>query len=153
MRIFGFIVLAFLGFSALSVGGFALKALLFPAHTAGNILQSQYDISDKTFAADNVLYNYEWFKDRYEAILATETKVETAHRAVESFQEIAGARETWTFEDKTEYSRLAAVEQGLRNHLEDLVAEYNSRSKQANRNIFQDGLIPNVLEIGSNILR
>ena len=65
----------------------------------------------------------------------------------------AGSRADWTFEDKTEAARLAAIKQGLQSQYQDIVAEYNARSKMANRNIFKDGLIPSVMEMGSNFLK
>jgi hypothetical protein len=33
-----------------------------------------------------------------------------------------------------------------------MIATYNARSKMANRAIFKDGLIPDYLEVGKNIL-
>jgi hypothetical protein len=41
-------------------------------------VQMNRDIVTKTYNADNALYNYRWFKDRAEAIKATEKKIENA---------------------------------------------------------------------------
>ena len=39
--------------------GFIVKLVFLPVHIAGNILDSQYKIADKTFTAENEIYNYE----------------------------------------------------------------------------------------------
>jgi hypothetical protein len=136
----------------ISILGFLLKVVMLPFFTAGKIVDTTYDITNKTLDADNVIYNYEWFKQRYEDLEAIENKIIIAQEQVNQFKDDAGERNTWTFEDKNEYARLNSIHQGLMNHAEDLIAEYNARSKMANRNIFKDGLIPSTLELGSNIL-
>jgi len=103
-------------------------------------VQMERDIVQKTYNADNALYNYRWFKDRHEAILAAEVQIQHTIAAVNAFEVSAGARSTWTFEDKTEHARLSSVVLGLKNNYETLVAEYNSRAKQVDRAVFQDEL-------------
>jgi len=122
------------------------RFVLYPLFVVNKAIDTAYEITDKTLDADNVIYNYEWFKQQVEDIKATENKRDRALKTVIDFREFAGNRANWTFEDKTEYSRLSTVHQGLENHLEDLVATYNARSKMANRSIFKDGLIPEVME-------
>ena len=143
--VFVFLVLSFLGI--------VFGLISMPLHVASNVVSTTHGVIDKTLNADNALYNYEWFKKQYEDLQAIEKKIVIAHNAVEDFNKAAGARKDWTFEDKTEASRLASIEQGLRSQAEDMIALYNARSKMANRNIFKDGLIPSVLQVGSNILR
>lgn len=103
-------------------------------------VDTNYQIIQKTYDADNVIYNYEWFKQRYEDIGAQKTKIVNAETAVEEFKNDTDERSTWTFEDKTEYARLQSVATGNKQHLQDLIAEYNARAKMENRSIFQDGL-------------
>ena len=103
-------------------------------------VQTNQQIITKTYDADNVIYNYEWFKNTYEAINADKEKIKTAKTDVDTFELNAGARSTWTFEDKTEDARLHTVLTGLQNHYQDLVAQYNARAKMTNRSIFQDNL-------------
>jgi len=99
-------------------------------------------IIEKTTDADNVIYNYEWFKQSYEDLQATDVKIKNAEAQIKSFEDSAGPRKDWTFEDKTEHSRLNSVLLGLQNYREDLVAKYNARSKMANRKIFKSGELP-----------
>lgn len=136
----------------LTVLGLVAGIISLPFHTATNLVQTAHDITDKTINADNALYNYEWFKQQVEDINAIGRKIDIATEDVANFQANAGDRSTWTFEDKNEFSRLNAVKQGLRNMAEDMIATYNARSKMANRAIFKDGLIPEYLELGKNIL-
>lgn len=153
MKIFGYIVAGLLLLAVISASVFALRVILLPARVATGTLNTVEGVVDKTLTADNAIYNYEWFKRQYEAIQAIQKKITIAHDNVIAFEASAGARKNWTFEDKNEASRLASIEQGLRSQNEDMVAEYNARSKMANRNIFKDGLIPSTLEVGSDLLK
>lgn len=45
-----------------------LKILFFPVKVINNTIQTWYDVIDKTINADNAIYNYEWFKQKYEEI-------------------------------------------------------------------------------------
>jgi hypothetical protein len=102
-------------------------------------------VVEKTLEGDNVLYNYEWFKQSYEDYKSLNNKIVISKTAANTFIKDAGPRDKWTFEDKTEYSRLSAITQGLQSQRADLVATYNARSKMVNRNIFQTG-VPERLE-------
>lgn len=141
------------GLIVLAIGGLILKVVLMPLFGAQKLVQTNYDIIDKTLTADNAIYNYEWFKERKEAIDANYGKIAIAQKAVKTFELSAGDRATWTFEDKNEWARLSAVAQGLESATKDMIAEYNAKSQMANRNIFQSGLIPNALSFESNLIR
>lgn len=57
------------------------------------------------------------------------------------FKELYGtSANDWDWETKQEYNRLNTIKIGLINQDENLVAEYNARSKMANRAIFQNKL-------------
>lgn len=152
MRIFGYIVLILLLGFLFGLLGMIFGVISLPFHTASNLIQTAHDITDKTINADNAIYNYEWFKQQYEDIQAMEKKIVIAKSSLDDFNQIAGDRASWTFEDKNESARLNAIYQGLRTQSEDMIAKYNARSKMANRVIFRDGLVPEYLEIGKNIL-
>ena len=96
-------------------------------------------VYEKTLDADNVIYNYEWFKQRYEDIDAIDSKIVQAKAAVEQFKVDAGERKDWDRMDKEEFSRLSSVELGLNQQRADIAAEYNARSRMANRKIFKMG--------------
>lgn len=115
-------------------------------HTADKLVETAYEVQDKTLNADNALYNYEWFKQQSEDIKALKEKLVIAKKAKETFDSDAGPRDKWTFEDKTESSRLGAVSQGIESQLVNAVADYNARTKMANRAIFKDGIIPGYID-------
>lgn len=134
----------------LLVGGtifsFATGIISFPFHVAGNEIQTAHDVVDKTINADNAIYNYEWFKQTYEDINAQKAQLSNAQQTFDSFVAVSGDRKNWTFEDKNEYSRLNSVVLGIKNNLEQTIANYNARAKMANRNIFQNSILPNFID-------
>ena len=130
----------------LSLLGLGLKILLFPAKIAHTMVNTAGKVITKTLDADNVLYNYEWFKQQCEDYKAISIKLEQAKTSAFDFASIAGPRENWTFEDKAEYSRLKSIADGIGYQLEDVKAQYNARSKMLNRNIFKTKDLPYQLE-------
>lgn len=124
----------------LVIGAPFIRLALLPLFKFEQKVNTNQKIIQKTYDADNVIYNYEWFKSTFEAIEASKAKIKNAQAAVDGFESSAGDRKSWTFEDKTEDARLRSIVTGLKNHYEDLVAEYNARAKMVNRNIFQDTL-------------
>lgn len=124
----------------LIVGTYAVKAIFLPVKTVTNQIDSASDIIDKTYAADNAIYNYEWFKTQYEKIQANRDQIMIAKGSLDEFKATYGDVSTWDFSTKQEYSRLLAIKQGLQSQDKNLVAEYNARSKMANREIFKDKL-------------
>lgn len=131
---------------AISALGYIARIVFFPVKVLDNTIQTGYDAVDKTINAENAIYNYEWFKRQKESIDATNKKLLIAQNAVDSFKQEAGDRKDWTFEDKTEDARLRSVAQGIESQLKDMIAEYNARTKMANRNIFQDGILPDFID-------
>jgi hypothetical protein len=133
--------------------GFVAKIVFFPAHVANKEIQTGYDVVDKTLNADNAIYNYEWFKRQKESIDALNKKYENAQNDVSTFQELAGSRDKWTYEDKNEEARLRTISSGFFNQLKDAIAEYNARTKMANREIFQDGILPDFIDATTFIFK
>jgi len=105
-----------------------------------NIASQPAKVIEKTLDADNMIYNYEWFKQQYQNFEASNIKIDNAQKAIESFKSDMGPRKEWGYSDKQEYGRLNATLLGLKNHRESIVAEYNARSKMANRSIFKTEL-------------
>lgn len=137
---------------AFSIIGFVTGVISLPFHAAGNIVDTGHGVIDATLNADNAIYNYHWFIEQRESIVAVESKIRIAQDSLSAFTSAAGERSTWTFEDKTEAARLQSVKQGLQSQYESMVAEYNARSQEADRAIFKDGFIPAVLETSASLL-
>jgi hypothetical protein len=144
MKLLGGLILGVVGVTILGFGilyaGTALKLFTLPWFKFDTQVNQNAKIIDKTYNADNQIYNYHWFQERYASIGATKTQIQIAQRTLTDFETNAGPRSSWTFEDKTEDSRLRAVVQGLQNKLESDVNEYNARANEADRSIFVDGL-------------
>jgi hypothetical protein len=118
--------------------GLAIQVITMPARTV-------VGIAERTLNSDNVIANYEWFKRQYQDIQAFDTKIANAEAAQKAFEQSAGPRETWKFDDRQEWSRLNAVLLGLSNQRRDMVAEYNARTEMANRNLFRTSDLPAII--------
>lgn len=128
------------GIFMFTIIGSAMNLITIPWLKFNAQIQTNRDIVTKTYNAENAITQYHWFKERYEAIKATENKIVIAKDQVTVFENSAGVRKDWTFEDKNEHARLQSVVQGLKSHYEDIVAEYNAKAKETDRAIFKDEL-------------
>lgn len=140
MKLFGIGVLIVVGLMGLSVVGVAFNLITIPWLKFTSQVQMNRDIVAKTYNADNALYNYHWFKEKAAAIEALKTTISQSETAVKAFEESAGARSSWTFEDKDEHARLGAVAHGQQFQYNSLVGEYNAHMKEADRSIFAEEL-------------
>jgi hypothetical protein len=91
---------------------------------------------------NNIITNYEWFKQTYQSVKAIDVKIGNAETSITSFKDGMGPRSEWDFEDKTEYGRLSSIVLGLQNQRADMVATYNARSKMATRSVFKGSELP-----------
>lgn len=104
-------------------------------------------IVSKTLDADNVIHNYEFFKRQHEDFLAIDKKFQQAKTSAETFKaDLSDDRKEWHRTDREEYQRLRSIADGLGYQREDIVAEYNAKSKMANRSIFKDNNLPDTLQ-------
>lgn len=143
MKIIGIILAVFIG---LPLVGLALGWLSIPMNTAQKQLQIVNDAQDKVLNADNAIYNYEWFKQKYQDIEASKRNYKLAKANYDSYVTSLGERSAWGFEDKTEVARLNAVVLGLQTNLEGQIGDYNARASMATRNIFEDGVLPSYID-------
>jgi hypothetical protein len=104
--------------------------------------RSASGVAEKTLNPDNVIYNYEWFRRQHQDVLAMDVKLAAAEGALESFEQSAGPRKDWKFDDRTEWNRLNSIVLGLRGQRADMVAQYNARANMANRSIFMGDEVP-----------
>ena len=127
-------------FICLIIAGFwVVDLLLTPVKTTKDIVQ-------KTLSADNVLQNYEWFKQQYSDYEAINIKIKQADTSYQTFKrELPKERKDWTFEDRNELSRLSSIVDGLRYQKNDIVSTYNARSKMLNRELFKTNDLPEKL--------
>jgi hypothetical protein len=138
--IIGIIILVILGSAALYGISYGIKYLWLKPKTITTQIDSASKIIDKTYNADNAIYNYEWFKNQYEKIQANRQQVQNTIDQIKEFKVTYGNSTNWDSDTKQEYNRLNTIKLGLQNQDNNLVADYNARSKMANRAIFQDKL-------------
>ena len=120
--------------------GSALNLFTIPWLRFDSQVQMNRDVITKTYSADNALYNYHWFQQQTQDIKTASQNIDVASSSLSSFESSAGARKDWSFDDKTEDSRLRSVYQGTVTYYNGLVNDYNARANEADRSIFQDGL-------------
>ena len=131
-------VMAKFAFVCFTFGILVFTGLVLVGAVANPFIQAGR-ITNKTMNADNIIHNYEWFKQTYEDIQAMEKKIGLSLLAIDDFERSAGDRKDWAREDKIEHARLSAIKLGIENQLADVIAKYNARSKMANRSIFKAG--------------
>lgn len=140
MKFVTIVIIAIIGLVILGAAGWGIKAVLLPAKTVTTQIDSAGDIISKTYDADNAIYNYEWFKQQYEDIQASERVISNTNAELTSYRELYGNVSTWDWQTKQSYNSMNSKYLGQQNYYEELVAEYNARSSMANRNIFKDKL-------------
>ena len=126
------------------IGGLTPMAIgaIFGAINWGLGLASQpARIVTKTLDADNVLYNYEWFKRQWQSIVAIDRMIGQAQESLNEMVRDAAGKPS-TYQGDVAVAEQRRIVQGLRNQRLNYIAEYNARAKMANRNIFMGHDLP-----------
>jgi hypothetical protein len=80
-------------------------------------------VATKVVNAESIIYNYQWYYDQYNAILAQKANIDSMDK------------------NATELS-------GMKMVLNNAIAEYNSKSKQITRNLWKASGLPYQIEFG-----
>lgn len=143
VKIFFHILLAIVIISAL---GWGWRMFTRPARTVS-------EVTERTFAGDNVIYQYEHFYDLYHTVRATVQKVKNTQ---ESFNQlVAGLPQDpagWNYVERESYSNLNNALMGTKNILADQVEQYNADASKINRKLFKSDNLPHQIEIDMNNL-
>lgn len=127
--------------------GFVFRIAVYPLFVAEKVVDTGYELTDKTFNADNVISNYEWFKTQYEAINAQKEKANQSEIEYETFSEKLNSDSSkWTKFQEREEASLRNSLSANKKILADLIAEYNARAKMVNRSIFK-GELPDEIDL------
>jgi hypothetical protein len=102
---------------------------------------------------DRIIQNYEWFENTYNDALAIDRQIKTAQQSVADFGASAGDRANWKRADTTEFSRLGSVLQGLRYQRDNIISDYNARSKLLTRNLLKGHELPYQINIIEDKIR
>lgn len=118
------------------VFGFLGLLLLLGAGLIGvNILLQPARILQKTFDADNVIQNYEWYKDAFNSIKAK-------RRQIVQFKSMYAAQP-----EGSEKNKLRIDMAGIQQICRDLSAKYNSNASKVNRSIFMGTDTPSMVNV------
>ena len=129
----------FLGFAVLIA-----LALLLEFWLAPMIFTEQKDagrdIAENTMD-ESAVQDYRWFRQQWHDIEAQRAQVENYKQDKEEFYEIYGKNpDDWPRDARQRHSRINDRITGSENMLETMIADYNARSDDATRAIFQCGL-------------
>jgi hypothetical protein len=127
--------------------GWGIKIAFFPAHVINKGIEAGYQIADKTLDADNILQNYEFFKQQYQDYKALVSTVEMSQKQVADYKaQLPAKRDSWSESDKNELDRLNIVLVGQKQQLNNIASEYNAKSKMQNRSLFKTKDLPYELD-------
>lgn len=140
IKTIGIISLIVVAFVVIGVAGWGLKAAFLGPKTVTTQISSAGDIIEKTYDADNAIYNYEWFKQQYADIQAAEKMITNTKIIRDDYKDMYGDPKEWDWQTKQDYNSINTKYMGQINNYETLVEDYNARASMANRNVFQDKL-------------
>jgi cell shape-determining protein MreC len=133
------------------LGGFAVMVMLI---VAANVLfvadtanRSAKGVITKTLDSDNVIQNYEWFKQTKQDYETAKANLTVAKKQVAELKQTPREKMDWS--DKSALDKAQTTVTGQVAHVNQLAADYNARSKMTNRSIFKAGDVelPTSLEL------
>jgi len=104
------------------------------ANTATTVATAPGKVVQKTFQADNIITNYEWYYDTHAAYEARLGQI-TDHSSYLEAEE-----------DRIEIQRLRIELTAMRQSCRDLATKYNANSQKVNKSIFKGGAVPETIE-------
>jgi len=121
------------------IGAIALVGIGVPIgcsvmNTATTVATAPGKVVQKTFQADNIITNYEWYYDTYAAYEARLGQI-TDHSSYLEAEE-----------DRIEIQRLRIELTAMRQSCRDLATKYNANSQKVNKSIFKGGAVPETIE-------
>lgn len=126
--------------------GFLLTVVGVPltyCSMAANVATAPAGVISATMRPENIIANYEWFRDQYRDIQSFGVRVEVAKRARDTFARDLGAdRSRWEAEDRLRYGQLQDNLNGLQSQRARMIETYNARTSMLNRNLFRGTDVP-----------
>lgn len=131
----------------------ATKIMFFPVNVADKVVNTANGVIDQTLTANNVLANYEQFKDLYNGAKSQVQNIKNAEKGISELKSMYGEASTWSKDVRAEYSHSKENVDGYVMQYQSLVKEYNSNSSKVNRNLFKDKKLPSELPLDYNLLQ
>lgn len=126
------ILLVVLGLSV--IGGAGFWAL--------NLASQPAAVLTKTFDADNMIMNYEYFRDQYADIEGMQAQVANVAAEKQAIENLP--RDQWSAATEANHIKLTTQLTGLQNKRIRMIQDYNANASKANRSIFMAGLPSNI---------
>lgn len=114
----------------------------FSLEYANKVAKSGEEVVEQTIDTDNVLYNYENFKDLYNEAKAQVAKIESAEEQKQGLKETHGEPKEFPEDIRKELADLNENIAGFEKQYQSIVKQYNSDSSKLNRNLFKDDNLP-----------
>lgn len=136
------------GRTSISAGVLAIVIIIILSIIGGagfwalNLAAQPGRVITKTFDADNMIYNYEWFRQQDQDINAMDPKIANAQAPLDAFVASAGPRSQWTTAMNSQFSQMQSQVTGLQNQKLSMIATYNARASMMNRSLFMVGTPP-----------
>ncbi len=145
MNTIGIVALSVAGLIVVVSGGWILGAAMgivaLPFSKITSQIQMNQDIQNKTYNADNALYNYHWFQETAAQLTAYQQNITATQVEVADFKASANKDEsTWSYAETQQYANLQTTLLGQEQEYNNLAQEYNAKAGEADRSIFVNGL-------------
>lgn len=96
------------------------------------------EVVEQTYDAEQAIQNYEWFRQQHNDIEAQRNIIDNNYDELDRFYSTYGENpDEWDRTAQERHSRIQQRITGNQNALEQMVAEYNARSEQANNALFK----------------
>lgn len=96
------------------------------------------EVIEQTYDAENAIQQYEEFRRLYNEIQAQREAVNNSYQELERFYDVQGEDpDEWSRTAEERHNRIQQRITGNQNQLENLIADYNSQSQQANSELFK----------------
>lgn len=116
--------------------------------TAANVATAPAGVINRTVRPENIIENYEWFRQQYRDIQSFGDRVTLAEQQLNRFMcDLGSDRSTWTSEDRYRYAQLNDNLTGIQAQRARMIETYNARTMMLNRNLFRGADVPAEIEV------
>jgi hypothetical protein len=107
------------------------------------VVNSGKGVVEQTLVPENVIFNYEYFHDQYQAYIKLNNMLATAIEQEDAFLMASGdVMDKWSDAEGFEWQRIQQHIVGIKNQIDECTSKYNSASSKLNVKIFKDKNLP-----------
>jgi hypothetical protein len=138
-----YVLIFLLIFIVLSLLGVACNIISLPFFAANKAIDGTKTVISRTLDGNNILFNYENFKDMFEGAKQQVANMNKAKLSQKDVKTTYGEdAKQWPKDVRDQYSFLQQNIDGYNMQYQSIVARYNADSKKLNRNLFKDKALP-----------